>query len=353
VGTAVQRLGIRATLLVGSLCYLLCYAVLAVRPPFLVFAVVQVVGGIGSGLLESVLNAYLTDLPAATVRLNRLHAFFGVGALTGPLLASWMLGFLPWTAVNLVLAVASLPLLVGFLFAYPARSSRTVDVQPGTAPQPADGVASAPESGSLLVAVLREPAVLLGATFLTVYVGLEVAMGTWGFSYLVEERGLEDLLAGYAVSGYWLGLTLGRFLISPIAGRIGLTTVGTSYACLVGVAISSVVIWLVPVTVVACAGMALLGFCLGPLFPTMMAVAPDLTSARLVASAIGLMNGLSVVGGAGLPWLAGAVAQAVGVWTLLPLVLVLGCVQLAVWWRLSRYLTVRATPAPAAAVVAG
>ena len=30
--------------------------------------------------------------------------------------------------------------------------------------------------------------------------------------------------------GYWLGLTLGRFLISPIAGRIGTTAFGLMYA---------------------------------------------------------------------------------------------------------------------------
>ena len=41
-----------------------------------------------------------------------------------------------------------------------------------------------------------------------------------------------------------------------------------------------------------------------------------------------------VVGGAALPWLAGAAADGVGAWTLLPFALTLGVLQLVVWWRI-------------------
>ena len=57
---------------------------LATRPPFVAFVLVQLVLGYGTGVLESVLNVYIAALPGATTLLNRLHAFFGVGALIGP-----------------------------------------------------------------------------------------------------------------------------------------------------------------------------------------------------------------------------------------------------------------------------
>jgi fucose permease len=44
-----------------------------------------------------------------------------------------------------------------------------------------------------------------------------------------------------------------------------------------------------------------------------------------------VLNAVAVVGGAALPWLAGAIAQGVGVWTLLPYVVVLGVLQLVLW----------------------
>ncbi|MEU8175180.1 MFS transporter [Microbispora hainanensis] len=333
-GPLIHRLGIRASLILGGGTFALAGLLTAVRPPFLAFLVIQIVAGYGTGIFESVLNAYLTDLPGATTLLNRLHAFFGVGALLGPLLATWILTFLPWTAVWLVLALVCLPLLIGFYLTLPARE----------APPPATAEEHAERSG-LLATASRQPAVLLGAVFLAVYVGLEISVGNWGFSFLVDEHGQSGLLAGYTVSGYWLGLTLGRFLISPIATRLGMTATGMTFLCLAGVTLSTTLAWLVPGAVMASVSFVLLGFWLGPIFPTTMAVAPRLTVARLVPTAIGLINGVSVIGGAVFPWLAGAIAQGIGAWTLPPFAVALALLQLVIWWLV----TTRMAPAASTA----
>ncbi|GLW23920.1 MFS transporter [Microbispora triticiradicis] len=330
-GWLIHRFGVRTSLVVGGGVFALAGLYTAVRPPFAAFVAVQILAGYGTGILESVLNAYLTERPGATTLLNRLHAFFGVGALLGPLLATWILSFLPWTAVWLVLALVSLPLLAGFWLTLPAREI----------PLPAaDGEPA--ERPGLLTAVSRQPAVLLGAVFLAVYVGLEISVGNWGFSFLVEEHGQGDLIAGYTVSGYWLGLALGRFLISPAATRLGMTATGMTYVCLAGITVSALLAWIAPGAAVASVSFVLLGFWLGPVFPTTMAVAPRLTVPRLVPTAIGLLNGVSVVGGAVFPWLAGAIAQGVGVWTLPPFAVVLALALLLVWWLVAG----RMTPAP-------
>lgn len=332
-GLLIHKFGIRAALAVGGGAFVLAGLYAGMRPPFLAFVAVQIVSGYGTGILESVLNAYLTDLPGATTLLNRLHAFFGVGALLGPLLATWMLTSLPWTAVWLVLALACLPLMVGFHLTLPAR--RVSVPEPGQEPAEHSG-------NGLLTAVSRQPAVLLGSVFLAVYVGLELSMGNWGFTFLVDDRGQGALLAGYTVSGYWLGLALGRFLISPVATRLGMTATGMTFVCLAGITFSTTLAWLAPGVVVSSVSFVLLGFWLGPIFPTTMAVAPRLTVARLVPTAIGLLNGVSVVGGAVFPWMAGAIAQGIGAWTLPPFALALALLQLVIWWLV----TTRMAPAP-------
>ena len=104
---------------------------------------------------EPVLNTYLASLPDARALLNQLHAFFGVGALLGPVVASWIVGFASWTVVYLVLAVAYLPLVIGFLVSYPRQQTTgSLAPLPGPPPPlPADG-------GSTPCPVCRRPVML-------------------------------------------------------------------------------------------------------------------------------------------------------------------------------------------------
>ncbi len=349
-GAVIHRFGVRISLAAGGCAFVLSGLYLATRPPFAAFVLVLLVTGLGVGVLESVLNVYLAALPGATTRLNRLHAFFGVGALIGPVLAARIVAVAPWTVVWLVMALACVPLVAGFLAAFPAQLGEpTVPVDPAVPADPA--VPGEPAPRGMLRAALREPGVLLGSAMLAVYVGVEMSVGSWGFSYLVQDRALSGSLAGYAVSGYWLGLTLGRFLISPIAAKIGVTTAGMMYGCLLGVAAATTLAWLSPTAAVTGVALLLLGFFLGPIFPTTMAIAPRLAPARLAPTAIGVLNAASLVGGSALPWVAGAIAQSTGIWTLMPYTLILAVFQFAVWRPLAGQIggsaSLRSTEAPA------
>jgi len=343
-GALIGRCGMRIALATGGGAYVLAGLYLASRPPFPAFVAAQLITGYGTGVLESALNVYLAALPGATALLNRLHAFFGVGALLGPALAAWIISAASWSVVWLVLAVACVPLVAGFLLAYPGREP--ADAAPGPAahsPEVAEAAAvplpepPAPAPRRLLSTALRDPGVQLGAVMLALYVGLEISVGNWAFSYLTQTRALPATLAGYTVSGYWLGLTLGRFLISPITARAGATTAAMIYACLAGVTAAAALAWLSP-GALACVALGLLGFCLGPIFPTTMAITPQLTQARLVPTAIGVLNAASVIGGSALPWLAGTITQNAGMMVLLPFAMALAIAQFAVWRPIARRL---------------
>ena len=330
LGGLIHRFGTRAIMLAGGGLFLLAGLYQASRPSFVALVAVQAVLGYASGLQESVPNAYLAALPRATARLNRLHAFFGVGALIGPVAATWTLQVTQWPTVWLGLSVVCAAVMAAVWLTFPGLAADPLADPAGARAEQAQ------ESGTaLLRRVLRAPAVLLGAALLAVYVGLEVGAGTWGVGYLVDARSTSHLLAGYALSGYWLGLTLGRFVLNAVTTRLGLTTVGLMYTCMLGVLAVAALIWLIPVNSVVPAGFLLLGFFLGPIFPTSMAVLPELMPARLVPTAIGVVNAGSIVGGSVLPWLEGAIGQRAGVWTLLPVVCLLGVAQLLVWWRLA------------------
>lgn len=317
-GWLVARLGTRGSMALGGVLYVATALVTAMRPSFGGLVALQLVGGFGTGILESVLNSHLAALPRATVRLNRLHAFFGAGAFAGPILAERLVEAAAWPRVWLVIGLASVPVMAAL-----------VVILPGREPAAAAGGSVAPPVSVWSVA--RERAVLLAAVFLIVYVSLELSVGSWGYTYLVEHTGQSARLASAGVSGFWLGLTAGRFVIGPLAERWRWSAAAMSTRCLLGVVGSAALVWVAPAGLVATVGLALLGFFLGPLFPTAMAIAPRLTAPERAAAAVGLMNGLSVIGGAGGPWLAGALVHGVGVGALLPYLLVLAGVQLLVW----------------------
>jgi fucose permease len=323
-GVMIHRVGMRITLVVGATVTAVAGFYVATRPPFAAFVLIAIAAGFGTGVAESGFQSFVVALPGSTALLNRLHAFFGVGALLGPLLATWILGLASWRTVWFVLAATQIPLVIAVWATY-SRDETAVS-EPGAADEP-----EAKRSRGLLATALRERSVLLGALLLAVYVGLEISIGNWGFSYLVQARGEHRVLAGYTVSGYWLGLTLGRFLISPFASRIGASAANMAFGCLAGVTIVAALTWLLP-GAASIPGFVLMGFFLGPIFPTAMAMVPNLTPSRLVPTAIGVMNAGSVVGGSALPWLAGAIGQGEGAWTLLPFSLTLAVVTAAVWW---------------------
>jgi fucose permease len=90
-------------------------------------------------------------------------------------------------------------------------------------------------------------------------------------------------------------------------------------------------IWLIPLPAFAAFGLWLAGLSLGPVYPTTIALLPGFVPARLVPSAVGFLAALGSMGAALFPWLAGNLAQTVGLWSLMPYVIALVVVLCAAW----------------------
>lgn len=328
-GLLIRILGARGQLTVGGAVVAVGSVCTALRPPFVLLALLSVVLGAGIGILDAGYNAFVAHLPNPTSLLNLLHACYGVGALVGPLVAAFLLhAGLDWPAFYWVLAPCGALLAAGSAALLPGRV--TAAHEPG-----------APVS---VRQALRRPAVWLGAAFLFGYVGVEVTVGNWGYSFLTQHVGQGALLAGWVVSGYWLGLTIGRFVVGTVALRLGLGTAGMMYAMVGGLCVCAALLWAIPGSVAAALLLLVMGMFLGPMFPTVIAVQPRLVPVSLVPTSIGLLMGVSVVGGSALPWGAGTLAQHVGLGSFPPYLLVLGVLCLLGWWGIAR----RMAPEPTA-----
>jgi fucose permease len=331
-GFLLERLGRRFFLATGALAWIAGMLTFASLPPFYALLPALCAVGFGVGILDAGLNAYIAALPRGVSQLNYLHAFYGVGALLGPLLATAMLGSVfGWNATYYALALGVAAALVGIALRFERRRA---------APQHPAASGVSPSGRGLLRTTLRSPLVWLCAFFLLIYVGVEVSLGAWSFSLLTGGRGIATLQAGWMVSGYWFGLTLGRFILARVVERIGPQR--AIQGLTVGVVAGIALVW-APAgagagAALAAGGLWLVGFSLGPIFPSVIAVISAQTRPRLRQSAIGFAASLGSVGGAFFPWVAANLAQHLGLWSLLPYTAALTVVMLALWLWLRRSL---------------
>ncbi len=235
---------------------------------------------------------------------------------------------LGWNWVYFVLTVLSGLLLVGLALFFPRKERLTVaQIQEN----------QGQSIGKMLSTSLRMRIIWMATLFLLFYVGVETNSGNWSYSFLTAWRHEGTLFAGWVVSGYWLGLTLGRFTQPRILEHFGLGNIALLQLCMLEAVIGILLTWLVPSGIVAALGLLLTGYGLGPIYPTIVALMPNLVPARMVSSAISFLISLSIPGIAVFPWIAGILAQDIGLWTLWPFTLLLVIAMLAFWLPLRNH----------------
>lgn len=61
----------------------------------------------------------------------------------------------------------------------------------------------------------------LTAMFLLGYVGIEVALGGWIVTFMINVRHGAPFSSGMTETGFWLGITVGRLVLGFVTPRIG------------------------------------------------------------------------------------------------------------------------------------
>ncbi|MEU9631060.1 MULTISPECIES: MFS transporter [Streptomyces] len=214
----------------------------------------------------------------STAMLNILHAHFGIGAILGPAVIG-VVGSEHYPAVFLAFALANLPLLLCL------RGVR------GRVPAPAgDGSGSEAGGGAVLGRSLGS----VLAVFVVLYVlhvGIEAGVGGWEPTHL-ETVGYGAGVAATATSAYWLMMTVGRFLVAPLALRF-------SGQAIITVSCAGMTVCLLAATVPALAPYAYagVGLFIAPIFPTglpwLNRAAPQARRAGALVIAASMIGGVA------------------------------------------------------------
>lgn len=289
-GTITHAMGLGNLLWVSSGLVALGMFGFSLAPTWPLFVACAVIWGLGSGGIDSGLNAYSSKHFSAK-HVNWLHACYSVGATLGPLLMTLMLYWGSWRTGYA--SVGGLLLVMTVIFIITRNSWSGPDLSES-------GEVIAPIS---IVATMREPLVWLQMLLFFLYVGMEFTVGQWSFTILTESRHLPADVAGPLASGYYAAIGVGRIVAGVIAARIGLDLL-IRYAMITALAGAVVFAFGVPIQL-SSVGLILIGFGLAPMFPCLMARTPQRLGADVATHAVGFQASAGMVGGALMPGLGG------------------------------------------------
>ncbi|MCJ1455150.1 hypothetical protein MMC28_005504 [Mycoblastus sanguinarius] len=327
------RLGRARMLVFAESIIVAAYVMLVCRPPFPVVVVAFFFLGLGIAFNLAPNNVFCANLANSTTTLGFFHGSYGIGGTIGPLMATSLVTHArPWSSFYFIsLSVALSNLLLAF-FAFRTYEKDT------PAPNPLHPTASNPTGTSsrstLLKQALKNKTTVLGAVFIFAYQGAEVSISGWVISFLISYRHSSPAHVGYVTSGFWAGITLGRFLLSHPAHKIGEKR--AVFFLILGAAAFQLLVWLVPNVIGEAVAVSIVGLLLGPIYPCATAVFSKLIPKRLQMSSLAAVSALGSSGGAVAPFFTGLLAQRFGTWVLHPICIGLFAAMVGSWVMLPR-----------------
>jgi fucose permease len=253
-GVLLDRWGPRAVMILGSL--VLCLAVLALsarlsRNGALAAVLAAGLGGAAVATASMVLmpRAFFPGEPSASLNLG--NVFVALGALVAASLA------------DVLLRTTDLKRALG-VFAF-------VCLVPGVAAAVPHNLDATPQHASL-ASMLDHSATWMAGLVFFFYAPLEASVSVWATSYLTE-LGHDERRAGRLLAGFWAAFLASRLLVA-LAQHVGwLPPAADAWVLVVAALLAAVVIG----NLAGAAGrnsapvaLVLLGFLLGPIFPTLI-----------------------------------------------------------------------------------
>jgi fucose permease len=319
--TLSTRLGLSRLIILGAFIQGVASGVIALGPPFIAIAVCYVFAGFGLALQDAQFNTYIARLPGAATKLGIIHAIYGVGALTSPIVATLLmveakvdpplfyLTNLAWCLTTLTM------LLIGFGIDGSSDGESQSDVENN------EGIAS-------IRTVVSARVVWASLLFMSLYTGAEAGEAGWVVSFLMRVRD-GGHISGYASAAFYAGLTSGRVALLPLTAWIKEKKAVALYA-IIALALQ-VLVWASPLYIVDFVAIAICGFVMGPIYPVIVSLITKGTPYGYHPGALSLLACFGQSGSALFPFLVGLLADIYGIKVLQPVLVTLFVVMIMLW----------------------
>jgi FHS family glucose/mannose:H+ symporter-like MFS transporter len=174
---------------------------------YLLLLVMMMCLGVGFGGMISTLNPFvLSYFPnKASCAITALHACLGIGTALGPVLFSMSLqqGFWAFSPLSLTVFFLIVALFGLYSLSNPCNLEKNTCY-------------SKPTSKYSLIGF---------SAIAFIYGILETSFGNWGSAYLFQEKNFTNVAASFALSTFWLFVTIGRVITASITVKLSPTVI--------------------------------------------------------------------------------------------------------------------------------
>ncbi|PMD46062.1 MFS general substrate transporter [Hyaloscypha variabilis F] len=312
-----SRIGRAKSLMISEGLLILGYTIIITTPPFPVVCASFFILGIGMAMNLAICQVFCGNLANNTAIVGIYQGAYGIGGIAGPLIATALVSrgniWSRFYAVELGLAAINFFVVPWAFWKYELETEHEQIL-----PHPASEQNVSTERKRIsFKTLLSDRTTVLGALFIFAYQGSEVAISGWVISFLVQFRHGDLSKVGYVTSGFWAGITLGRFTLSFLAHHVGERLF--VFVVTVGALILELLIWFVPSIPGDSVAVAFSGFLLGPCYPCAVHIFQRLIPRKMQISSLSFIGSVGSSGGALAPFMTGMLAQHVGTFVLHPI----------------------------------
>ncbi len=265
--------------------------------------------GLGAGSVDAALNNYVA-LHYKAKHMNWLHCFWGIGAMTGPVIMSYYLerGFIFQSGYRTV-AIIQFILVVILVVTLPIWEKASLENKAKS-----DYKHKAEVKPALKVISIKELIKLPGAKQALVaffcYCSIESTMGLWGSSFAVVAHRISAETAARWASLFYFGITFGRFLSGFLTLKLNNRQMILLGEIIIGVGILMIIL---PVgQTLLLAGFVMVGVGCAPIYPSLLHETPVNFGAEYSQSIMGVQMACAYIGSTFMPPLFGSLASVVG-----------------------------------------
>lgn len=316
-------LGFTKTLEFATCCAICMYSIVSTGTKFPVICFAFFIGGIGVCLAASQLNVFNARFEKDSLALAYFHGSYGFGATVSPLIGTAFVesGY-KWHTFYFVLLALMVVTLVNVHFNFAGADKDMEDYEAQDNKQPS--------LGDLLLVAIKNRNTWILAVFLLFYVGSEVSVGAWVVTYIRDYRGNTSTSVGYVVSGYWLGLTMGRLVLTPITHRYLGPRQGN--LCLILLSLLFVgLTWAIPSTVAEGVCVSIAGLWIGPIYPLMITLVLNVIPRKIQVVSLLFAGAFGLCGGAFFPFIIGVISEYAGAFVVFPTFLAMFVSTFVLW----------------------